>query len=177
MSINVSDTDTLVHDHGKLVYHLINRIVNDTTVHDDLFQEVFLNVLRSLERFEGRSKVSTWISSITVRTCYNYIRSHKQDTANYSFERFLEEGGELAGGADPDPAEIERVGTAGIVRRSLDRLPLKYRLPITMFYFEDQSYREIAEALEMPIGSVKTNLYRGLRAMREDLKHERQELL
>jgi RNA polymerase sigma-70 factor (ECF subfamily) len=177
MSIDISDTDTLVHDHGKLVYHLINSIVNDTTVHDDVFQEVFLNVLRSLERFEGRSKISTWIASITVRTCYNYIRSHRKDMANYSFERFLDEGGEIAGTADPDPAEIERLGTASIVKQALDRLPLKYRLPITMFYFEDQSYREIAGALGMPIGSVKTNLYRGLRSMREGLKHERHELL
>jgi len=64
------DTDRLIEDHKNLVYHLIHRTVRDRTAHEEIFQEVFLNVLESLPRFEGRSKLSTWIASIAVHTSY-----------------------------------------------------------------------------------------------------------
>ncbi len=171
------DTDTLVDDYARLVYHLIHRIVHDVAAHDDLFQEVFLRVLANIERFEGHSKLSTWIASITIRTCYHYLRSRKRTAVQYSFDRFLEEGGDIAGGVDTDPGAIDAAQTAERIERALDRLPMKYRLPIIMFYFEEHRYREIAAALDMPVGTVKTNLYRGLRALKEELKHEREELL
>lgn len=60
------DLDRLVEDHRSLVYHVIVRVVGDRRVHDDLFQEVFLNVVRSLPTFRGRSKLSTWIASIAI---------------------------------------------------------------------------------------------------------------
>jgi RNA polymerase sigma factor (sigma-70 family) len=171
------DTDTLVDDYAKLVYHLIHRIVHDVAVHDDLFQEVFLRILGSIDRFEGRSKLSTWIASVTVRTCYHYVGSRMRRATQYSFERFLEEGGDIADGIDTDPGSIDTARRTDRITRAIDRLPMKYRLPIILFYFEEYRYREIAAALDMPIGSVKTNLYRGLRALKEELKHEREELL
>ena len=76
------DTDRLVEDHKNLVYHLIRRTVRDRTAHEEIFQEVFLNVLESLCRFEGGSKLSTWIASITVHTCYKFIQ--KASTRNGS---------------------------------------------------------------------------------------------
>lgn len=171
------DTDALVDDYARLVYHLIHRIVHDLAAHDDLFQEVFLRILGNIERFEGRSKLSTWIASITIRTCYHYVRSRRRTATQYSFERFLEGGGDIASEVDTDPGAIDAGRTADRIERALDRLPMKYRLPIIMFYFEEQRYREIAAALEVPVGTVKTNLYRGLRALKEELKHEREELL
>lgn len=171
------DTGTLVDDYAKLVYHLIHRIVHDVAAHDDLFQEVFLRILGSIDRFEGRSKLSTWIASVTVRTCYHYVGSRSRTSKQYSFDRFLEEGGDIAGGVETDPGAIDTARRADRITRALDRLPMKYRIPIIMFYFEEYRYREIAAALDMPAGTVKTNLYRGLRALKEELKHEREELL
>jgi RNA polymerase sigma-70 factor (ECF subfamily) len=177
MNIDNIDIDSLLHDHERLVWHIIHRTVNDTSVHEDLFQEVFLNVIRSLDRFEGRSKLSTWIASITVRTCYNYLRRLKREEMHYSFERFLEEGGKVPGALEPDPGHVEADDRARTIEQVLNGLPLKYRLPIVLFYLENRSYREIAGVLDIPVGTVKTNLFRGLRLMKKNMGDDRDELL
>ncbi len=160
------DTDRLVEDHKNLVYHLIHRTVRDPTAHEEIFQEVFLNVLESLPRFEGRSKLSTWIASIAVHTCYKFIQKAGQRERIESFGDWLE------GGFEPGvPSNLQENLERNDVRRRLERrlreLAPKYALPVTLFYLEGMSYQEIAEILEVPLGTVKSHLFRGLRELRK----------
>lgn len=160
------DTDRLVEDHKNLVYHLIHRTVRDPTAHEEIFQEVFLNVLESLPRFEGRSKLSTWIASIAVHTCYKFIRKAGQRERVGSFGDCLE------GGFEPGvPSDLQKNLERNDVRRRMERylreLAPKYALPVTLFYLEGMSYQEIAEILEVPLGTVKSHLFRGLRELRK----------
>lgn len=163
------DTDRLVEDYKNLVYHLIHRTVRDRTAHEEIFQEVFLNVLESLPRFEGRSKLSTWIASIAVHTCYKYIQKSGKRERVDSFGDWLE------GGPEPGvPSDLQEKLERNDLRRRLDRhleeLPPKYALPVTLFYLEGMSYKEIAEVLAVPLGTVKSYLFRGLGELRKRIE-------
>jgi RNA polymerase sigma-70 factor, ECF subfamily len=163
------DTDRLVEDHKNLVYHLIHRIVRDRAAHEEIFQEVFLNVLDSLPRFEGRSKLSTWIASIAVHTSYKFIQRTRERERVESFSDWLE--GRPEPGVPSDLQEnLERSDVRRRLERYLGELPPRYALPVTLFYLEGMSYREIAEVLEVPLGTVKSHLFRGLKELRKRIE-------
>lgn len=163
------DTDRLVEDHKDLVYHLIHRTVRDRTAHEEIFQEVFLNVLEGLPRFEGRSKLSTWIASVAVHTCYKFIHKARDRERVGSFSDWLE--GRPEPGAPSDLQEnLERGDARRRLERHLRELAPKYKLPVTLFYLEGMSYQEIAEILEVPLGTVKSHLFRGLRELRKRIE-------
>jgi len=163
------DTDKLVEDHKNLVYRLIHRLVRDRTAHEEIFQDVFVNVFESLPRFEERSKLSTWIASIAVHTCYKHI----QKTA--SRRRFESFGDWLEGTPEPvDPSDLqdnlEKSDARRRLRSHIANLAPKYALPVTLFYLEGMSYKEIAEILAIPMGTVKSHMLRGLRELRRRIE-------
>lgn len=160
------DTDRLVEDHKNLVYHLIHRTVRDRTAHEEIFQEVFLNVLESLPRFEGRSKLSTWVASIAVHTCYKFIQRAKKQERFEAFGDWLE--GRPEPGVLSDLQEnLERSDARRRLELHLGEVAPKYALPVTLYFFEGMSYQEIAEILQIPLGTVKSHLFRGLRELRK----------
>jgi RNA polymerase sigma-70 factor (ECF subfamily) len=168
------DTERLVHEHKDLVYHVLWRMVRDREAHRDLFQEIFLNILRGLPDFRGEAKLSTWIYGVAVRTCLLHLRRIKNEPLTSLDER-QERGtpepsdaAALASSADP----LSEVDRERALERALGGLPMKYKLPLTLFYLEGRSYREIAEILSVPLGTVKTHIYRGLREMRRKLGGE-----
>lgn len=154
----------IVSEHKDLVYHVIHRMLMDRNQHEEMFQEVFLNVLQGLPGFRGDSKLSTWVYSVAVRTCLNHLKKQGRVRED-SLDRKLEETG-----WEPVDEIQKDLAESRLRRRDLDavlnELPLKYRLPLTLFYIEGRSYREICQILDLKEGTVKTNLYRGLRAMR-----------
>jgi RNA polymerase sigma factor (sigma-70 family) len=163
------DTDRLVEDHKNLVYHVIHRTVRDRAAHEEIFQEVFLNVLESLPRFEGRSKLSTWIASIAVHTCYKFVQKARERERIGSFGDWLE--GRPEPGVPPDVQEsLEKDGIKRRLEWHLAKLPRKHALPVTLFYLEGMSYREIAEILGIPLGTVKSHLFRGLKELRKSIE-------
>jgi RNA polymerase sigma-70 factor (ECF subfamily) len=163
------DTDRLVEDHKKLVYHVIHRTVRDRAAHEEIFQEVFLNVLQSLPRFEGRAKLSTWIASIAVHTCFKFVQKARERERVGSFGDWLEGPPELGVPADVQES-LERDNIRQRLEWHLAKLPRKHALPVTLFYLEGMSYREIAEILEIPLGTVKSHLFRGLKELRNRIE-------
>ena len=170
------DTDRLIEDHKNLVYHLIQRTVRNRDLHEEIFQEVFVNVLKSLPRFEGRSKLSTWVASIAIHTCYQFIHKAAKQECVESFESWLERGPEP--GVFPDVQEdFERTEVRQRLEHHLQELAPKYALPITLFYLEGMSYKEIAGILNIPLGTVKSHLLRGLGELRKKIEGGNDELL
>jgi len=166
------DPDRLVEDHKNLVYHLIARLIPETAVREEVFQDVFLNVFRSLPTFKGRSKLSTWIASVAMNTCYTHVRKIIRDRKTASLDQWLEEEGEADVPDRPSGDAPVRGESRGTLEARLDRLPPKYKAPIQLFYFEGFSYEDIAAALNIPIGTVKVHLFRGLKRLREAMEGE-----
>ncbi len=153
------------------VFALISRMTGDPDRVEDIAQEVFLKAFRSLKSFRGGSRFYTWLYRITVNTVLNTMRSQgrRQETSLDALEGF-----EVQANADMEPAEVTaRLELARRVREAIDQLEEPYRVIVYLRELEDLSYEEIAEVVELPVGTVKSRLFRA----RQQLKGLLQDLL
>jgi RNA polymerase sigma-70 factor (ECF subfamily) len=152
---------TLVERYDRAVYHLAYRTVRDAEEARDVAQEAFFKAFRSLKTFRPGAKFSTWIFSITYHACCDRLARRKR----YSNE-------ELPDRADPGigPEQEAIAGEeARRLRAAIARLPEKYRSVITLYHLQGRQYEEIAQVLEIPIGTVKTHLFRAKEQLRRML--------
>lgn len=170
------DKEILVTEYRSLVYHLISRTVYDRGIHEELFQEVFLQIFKGIPSFKGKSRLSTWIASVTLNTCFNYIRKSTRQR-KLSMHEWLLEMEEVPAETHSPLTRLETEDCSRRIEAALNQLPNKYKMPLILFYFENYSYREISKILKCPMGTVKTNLYRGLKELRRYLGGDKNELL
>jgi RNA polymerase sigma-70 factor (ECF subfamily) len=129
----------------------------------DATQETFLAAFRNLRGFRGEAKVSSWLHRIAVNQCLT-----RQRRARVRNESALEDSleGEFAATPDESPVSVvEGRQRTVAVRRALNGLPLELRQIVVMKEFEELTFREIAEVLELPLSTVKSRLYTGLKQL------------
>jgi RNA polymerase sigma-70 factor (ECF subfamily) len=146
----------LVDRYKNLVYAMVYRMVNDRSQADDLAQEVFLKVHRGLPYFRGEARLSTWIYRIVANVCVQ-ARSRKRE---FAVPEELPE----RGGTDASFADLE---LRDRLEKAIAQLPEQYRVLIAAHYLQGVQYEALAESLNMPLGTVKTHLYRAKRQLRE----------
>jgi RNA polymerase sigma-70 factor (ECF subfamily) len=152
----------LVDGYQDLVYGLLYRMGADRSQLDDLAQEVFLKVHRGLPYFRGEARLSTWIYRIVQNVC-SQARAHRPR------ELPLDEGAPdrprfEPGSPDAAFADME---LRDRLQKAMTQLPDNYRLLIAAHYIKGVQYEALAEALGVPLGTVKTHLYRAKRRLRE----------
>ena len=155
---------TLVARYDRSVYHLAFRTLHDVEEAKDATQEAFFKAYRSLRTFKTGAKFSTWIFSIVYHACCDRLNRRKR----YSNE-------ELPERADPGPGperEAIALDEARRLRAAIDALPEKYRTVITLYHLQGKQYEEIAEVLGLPMGTVKTHLFRAKEQLRKLLNAE-----
>lgn len=177
LSGNIDAFEVIVARYKGLVFHVVRSIITDASAHEDLAQDIFVRVYETLPRFQFRCGLATWISRIACNTCLNRLRrarSHPQDNPEYTDEEDRGAGVELVGFVDSVPGNYQtpenvicRKEIEIKVRDAVARLPVQYRLMITLHYLEGFSIPEMADSLGMPRGTVKSHLYRA-RAMLKD---------
>ena len=154
----------LVERYKDLVYALVYRLSRDRSQADDLAQEVFLKVHRGLPYFRGDAKLSTWLYRIVFNVCCEEGASQRPR------ELPLDAGD---GRRPIDPGAPDRAFGDVELKDRLDRamasLPDHYRFLIAAHYLRGVQYEALAEALGIPLGTVKTHLYRAKRMLRERL--------
>jgi RNA polymerase sigma-70 factor, ECF subfamily len=157
----------LVDRYKDLVYGLIYRMVQDRGVADDLAQDVFLKVHRGIPYFRGEARLSTWIFRIVQNVC---IQSRGSRRADLSLDATNDGGGppRQVGSVDRAFGAIE---DRDRLDKALARLPPNYRMLVVAHYIRGVQYEALAEALDLPLGTVKTHLYRAKRRLRELLEH------
>jgi RNA polymerase sigma-70 factor (ECF subfamily) len=153
-------------DHFKnLVFAVIIRTVSDTSRAEDLAQDVFLRIHRGLPYFRGDARLSTWIYRIVINVC---SQEREKPRTPISLD-------------DPDarvpaPAVVDRSFTDLELRdrleKAIQQLPVQYRLLIAGHYLKGVRYEDLAEAMNLPLGTVKTNLHRAKRQLRQILEGE-----
>jgi RNA polymerase sigma-70 factor (ECF subfamily) len=149
---------TLVERYDRAVYHLAYRTLHDVEEARDATQEAFFKAFRSLRTFKQGSKFSTWIFAITYHACCDRLNRRKR----YA-------GEELSDRADPAPGPEQQaiaLDEASRLRAAIDALPEKYRTVITLFHLQGRQYEEIASVLGLPMGTVKTHLFRAKEQLR-----------
>lgn len=155
----------LVDRYKNLVYSMVGRMVADRAMADDLAQEVFLKVYRGLPYFRGDARLSTWIYRIVANVC-SEERSRRPADLPLDDEN-ADRRPKQRGRADAAFAELE---LRDRLDKAIAQLPDNYRMLIAAHYLQGVQYEALAEALEMPLGTVKTHLHRAKRRLRELLQ-------
>ena len=146
-------------DHKELVWKLVCRYAAAPPDREDLFQEVFFKIHRALPRFRGESKLETWIYRLTVNTAINYLKKQRRYE---QLKRVLEGLGLLRVEA-PVPED------GGAVWKPLKKLNPKQRAILVMADIEEKKLEEISRILDIPLGTVKSNLNRAREIVKKEL--------
>jgi RNA polymerase sigma-70 factor (ECF subfamily) len=160
--------EALVVKYQDRIFRLIQRLVGGVENVEDLAQEVFIRAFRSLGDFKGESSLYTWLYKIALNLCRNHYRTKARRPAT-------EELGEGDGafdyeGADPSPEERSlRREFWEQLRGALDELPAEQREAVVFCDLEGMSYEEMADFLGVPIGTVRSRIFRGRRALQQRL--------
>jgi RNA polymerase sigma-70 factor (ECF subfamily) len=131
----------------------------------DATQETFLAAFRSLRGFRGEAKVSSWLHRIAVNQCLTRQRRAKVRSES-ALDADDDGAAQVAAPLEQSPARVvEGRQRTAAVRRALNGLPVDLRQIVVMKEFEELTFREIAEALELPLSTVKSRLYTGLKQL------------
>ena len=151
--------DLLVDRYQNRVFRLALSFLRDRAKAEDVAQDAFLKLWRALRRYDGRATLSTWIYTIARNTCLNQIRRD-----SYRIALSLDAAGDVADSrSDASPTTKDCTAL-------LEALPEKNRQVLTLFYLQEKSYEEVAEMLNMPLGTVKSHLHRAKRMLAAMLK-------
>lgn len=162
--------EALYERHGARVLNVIYRMTGNEDVSRDLAQDVWVRVYRSLDRFEARADVFTWIYRISVNVTLNHLKQEKRRRWVSVLDRSV---GDVLGepAADPfasvpAPGErqdhtLENEQRARHLWQAIQSLDPMYRVPIVLFHYEEQSYQEIADTLGLSMPAVQARIFRG----------------
>jgi len=168
----------LVKKHQGRVYSIAFRMLQNQEEAKDATQDVFFAVYRSIKRFRGDSKLSTWIYRIVVNSCINKLKSKKrakisdlgenndlnniresETSANAPYSKVLHPG-----------EALERKNLSQAIEKEILKLPQENRVIVIMRDIEGLSYEEIGNILNLPDGTVKSRLHRGRLELKKKLK-------
>ncbi len=159
--------DALVARHHRGVYNVTYRMLGNAEDASDLTQETFLRVYTRLDTFKSGNPFIAWVRRIATNLCIDHLR--RRGRPESSLDQQIEAGVQHAD-ATPGGLPAEAVETAEDTRRVLEamqQLPEKQRAVLVLRHIEGLKLEEIARTLRMPLGTVKTMLFRGRAAVRE----------
>ena len=165
----------LIGRHEKGTYNLAYRMLKDVEDAQDAAQEIFLKVFASLNSFRGESSFATWLYRIATNECINRLKRPKflsleELKREYENEEKVVEPPQLID-TSPLPEELaERREIQQLMHKAMEELPDHYRLVVTLRHLQEFSYNEIAEALGLPVGTVKTYLFRAKKILKAKLQ-------
>ena len=160
----------LVQRHTQRVYRAILGIVGSQGDAEDAVQETFLKVFKHFSRFQRASRFSTWVTRIAINEGLQLLRRRKPTES-------LDDTGEdedfrprnVQAWSDDPERLLAREETRALVRSALEAIPLPYRIVVTLQQIEGLPVAEVAEALGLSVGAVKTRAHRGRLMLREKL--------
>lgn len=157
------------------VYFMLLKMVNNKDDADDLTIEAFGKAFKRLNQYTPNYAFSTWLFKIASNNCIDFIRRKKMTT--FSIDRTFEndEGGEMsmdikAEGLNPEENMVKKQKVKHM-HEVVEKLKPRYRILVEMRYFEELSYEEIAAKLDLPLGTVKAQLFRAREFLANILKN------
>jgi RNA polymerase sigma-70 factor (ECF subfamily) len=163
---DVDSFEVLVRRHQKATFNLVYRLLGDYDEAAEVAQEVFLSAFKSIQQFRGEANFSTWL----YRIAFNHASTRRKSLHLAQQRHVPLDGTELIGDgdafADPEKTAQDRE-TQQSVQRALNSLPKDDATIIILRDLQDAPYEEVAQMLEIPVGTVKSRLHRARRALKE----------
>ncbi len=164
--------EELVRENGGRLLAVARRFLACEEDAHDALQETFLSAFRSIDRFQGSSRLGTWLHRIVVNASLMKLRTQKrrrETGLDDLLPRFLDDGHQAEPATDwrpESPSEAERKETNALVRSCIERLPEMYRTVLLLRDIEELSTEEAARHLEVTPNAVKVRLHRARQALR-----------
>ncbi len=164
----------LVETYQKLVVNTCYGLLHNREDAEDVAQDVFIEVYRSVENFRADAKLSTWLYRIAVNRSLNHIRDNKKHRWFSSFESDVKtENKKLfqveSSKTDQPEFELENKQRANILNEAINSLPENQKVAFSLSKYEDLSYQEIAEVMELSVSSVESLLFRAKKNLQKKL--------
>lgn len=156
----------LVDKNKKIVYSIAFRILNNKENAEDAAQESFIKAYHQLQTFEGKSKFSTWLYTITYRICVSRLKKKSLEIDSIDNE-LVENYSDTTNSPHQELTEKE---SRAIVKESIEKLPKIDALLITLYYFNENSVNEIEEITGLTASNIKIKLFRARKTLEHELK-------
>lgn len=171
---NTSSFTSIISNTKGLVIQIVCKMINNQEDREDIIQEVYLKVYNKLSSFKFNSKLSTWIGTITYHTCINYLEKKKIPILDIDRKY---EGNmcdvinkhHVDNQASSTEDQIFKKERAILLKLEVEKLPTIYKTIITLFHMEELNYKEISKITNLPVGTLKSYLFRARKQLRENL--------
>ncbi len=164
--------DLLVLKYQHRIIQLVNRYVKDPSEAQDVAQEAFIKAYKALANFRGDSAFYTWLYRIAINTAKNYLVSRSRRRSDYQVEvqdaEQVENAPQLKGMDTPEFL-LMNDEIVSVIELAIEKLPEDMKMAIMLREFEGLSYEEIAQAMECPVGTVRSRIFRAREAIDEKL--------
>ncbi|MCL2174887.1 MAG: sigma-70 family RNA polymerase sigma factor [Treponema sp.] len=160
----------LVRQHEKAVFGMGMSFFRNQDDASDFTQEVFLKAYRSLARFEGRSRFSTWLYKIAYNTALNEVNRRKEYQSLAEEDTQQAAAQKLVNSTETPERITLRNAAKKAVREAIDELPERFKICIDLFYFYDRSYQEIEAITGIPVNTIKSHVFRSKIILRDKLE-------
>jgi RNA polymerase sigma-70 factor (ECF subfamily) len=170
----------LIGRYERPVFSLIYRLVRDRERAEDLSQDTFIKVLNAIDRYDPSYKFSSWIFKIAHNTALDHLRKREPDTLSLDGSPHARTAAETEAtslnpaSTDESPEQFaasKELGTE--IERAIGTLRAEYRTAILLCHVEGRPYDEIAQIMDVPLGTVKTYIHRGRNELKKQLAHLR----
>src|SRR5512142_2312337 len=164
----------IVQQNWRKVFNVAYKFVGRHEEAEDLTQDIFLRIFKSLRTFDRRANFQTWLISVSRNLCIDYYRSVRKERETIDRQVTAEETSPASLDASP-LAALEQSDLAALLRRALHALPESLRTAVMMRDIQELSYQEIAGRLDLPEGTVKSRINRGRKELARQILRLRED--
>ncbi len=170
--------EELISSYEKKIFNIVYRIVGDYNDAEDISQEIFIKVFRSINNFKERSSFYTWLYRIAVNECMDILKKKKK-TAAYSIDTPIQTEDdqiprEIKDYGESPEEKVERKELRNYIESALNSVTYEHRTMIVLRDIQGLSYEEIAEIVKCPAGTVKSRINRARKALKELLSDKKE---
>jgi RNA polymerase sigma-70 factor (ECF subfamily) len=167
--------EELVHRYERELYSYLRHYVGDEQMAEDVFQQTFLQIHLKCDQFEPGRKFRPWLYTVAINQAIDMQRRnrrHRMVSLDKRLQAGIDEGGgalvDLLDGENAGPSELaEEAERNEEVRRAVDDLPESVRQAVLLVYFQGMKYREAADIMSIPVGTVKSRLHAAIQKLNE----------
>ncbi|MDQ0339837.1 RNA polymerase sigma-70 factor (ECF subfamily) [Caldalkalibacillus uzonensis] len=163
--------EAFVHRYHSPLLGFLQRMLHDTEKAEDLVQETFIRVMRYVHKEQPPAKIKPWVYQVALNLCRDYWKSAGYRSERRGLEQIPEQ-------KDPRPSVIEiyeRQEERQAIIRALDLLPDIQKQIVILRFYQELKLQEISDTLKLPLGTVKTYLYRALKTLKSTLNEGKEE--